>query len=73
MIIYTTPHAIRVEIINNVHCLVVTGKDSIRSFYLVNETYGDPVFMFACKAENDADAAAMAAANAADYIPNDWK
>ena len=74
MIIYTTPHTIRVEIIpEKIHCLVVTGANDVRSFYLIHEEYGDPVFMFACKAVNDADAAAMAAANAADYIPNDWK
>lgn len=73
MIVYTTPHTIRVEIIpDKVHCIVITGKENVKSFYLINEKYGDPVFMFACKTDSDTDAAAMAAANAADYMPPEW-
>ena len=72
MLVYTTPHALRVEVNENIHCLIITGKDEIRSFYLVNENYGDPVYMFGCKTDSDADAAEIAIANAIDYIPSEW-
>ena len=72
MLVYTTPHALRVEVSENIHCLIVTGKNEIRSFYLINENYGDPVFMFGCKTDSDTAAAEMAIANAADYIPTEW-
>ena len=74
MLVYTTPHAVRVEIIpGQIHCLAVTGKDNVKSFYLVNESYGNPVFMFGCKTDSDTETAEMAIANAADYIPPEWK
>ena len=72
MLVYTTPHTVRVEIAKNIHCLIVTGANDYRSFYLINENYGDPVFMYACKTESDTDAAEMAIATAADYIPGEW-
>lgn len=73
MIIYTTPHAVRVEIIpDQVHCIILTGKNNAKSFYLINENVGDPVFMFACETGSDAESAEIAIANAADYMPPEW-
>ena len=72
MLVYTTPHTVRVEIKKSIHCLIVTGTNNYKQFYLVNDEYGDPVFMFACKTENDTESAAMAIANAESYIPEDW-
>ena len=73
MLIYTTPHTIRVEITSEIHCLIVTGANDYKSFYLIHDKYGDPVFMFSCKTDSDSDSAEMATANAADYIPDDWQ
>lgn len=74
MLIYSTPHAVRVEIIpGKIHCLIVTGAKNVKSFYLINETQGDPVFMFACETSSDVASAAMAVANAEIYMPDDWK
>ncbi len=72
MLVYTTPHTVRVEIATNIHCLIVTGANDYKSFYLINENCGDPVFMFACKTDNDTNSAEIAIANAADYIPDEW-
>ena len=73
MVVYTTPHVIRVEIIpDKIHCLVVTGKDDVKSFYLIHESYGDPVYMFGCKTKNDTESAEIAISNAMDYIPDEW-
>lgn len=72
MLVYTTPHTVRVEIENNIHVLIVTGANDYKSFYLIHEEYGDPVFMFACKTESDSDSADIAIANAPDYIPEEW-
>ena len=72
MLVYTTPHAVRVEIKKDIHCLIVTGTNDYKSFYLINDKYGDPVFMFACKTDSDTDSAAIAIANAKSYIPEDW-
>ena len=73
MLVYTTPHTVRIEIEKNIHCLIVTGADDNKSFYLINEDYGDPVFMFACKTSSDSESAAMAINNAHDYIPEEWQ
>ncbi len=74
MLVYTTPHAVRVEIIpGKIHCLIITGADNVKSFYLINESYGDPVFMFSCKTNSDIESAEIAMANAADYMPHDWQ
>lgn len=73
MIAYTTPHAIRVEITQNIYCLIVSDPDSnVRSFFLIDSTQGDPVFMFGCETKDDTDAAETALANAPDYIPDEW-
>lgn len=74
MLVYTTPHAVRVEIVpGEIHCLIVTGADNVKSFYLINESYGDPVHMFSCKTNSDIESAEIAIANAADYMPHDWQ
>lgn len=73
MLVYTTPHAVRVEIIpGKIHCLIVTAAENVKSFYLIHESYGDPVYMFSCKTSSDMESAEMAIANAADYIPQQW-
>ena len=72
MLAYTTPHTVRVEIKNGIHCLIVTGANDYKSFYLINEHYGKPVFMFACKTDCDSDSAAIATANAKSYMPRNW-
>ena len=72
MLVYTTPHTVRIELSPNIHCLIVTGENNEKSFYLINSAYGDPVFMFTCQTENDMESAKMAVANAADYIPAEW-
>ena len=72
MIVYTTPHTVRVEIGPNVYCLIVTGASDLKSFYLINDTHGDPVFMFTCKTESDTESATLAKTNAILYIPDTW-
>lgn len=72
MIVYSTPHTVRVEIAANIHCLIVTGANNYKSFYLINDNRDDPIFMFACKTDSDTDSAEIAIANAPDYIPDTW-
>jgi hypothetical protein len=73
MLVYTTPHAVRVEIVpGKIHCLIVTGADGVKDFYLINESFGDPVHMFSMQTANDTESAEIALANAADYIPPEW-
>lgn len=73
MLVYTTLHAVRVEIVpGKIHCLIVTGANDHKSFYLIHELYGDPVYMFSCKTNDDTESAEMAIANAPDYIPQQW-
>lgn len=71
---YTTPHTIRVEIdpAGKIHALIVSEPDNTRSFYLVHQDIGDPVFMFGCAVSDDQEAAALAYYNAPDYIPDNW-
>ena len=74
MLVYTTPHTVRVEIIpGKIHCLIVTGTENVKSFYLINELCGDPVYMFSCTTNSDTESAEMAIANAADYMPQQWR
>lgn len=73
MLVYTTPHTVRVEITNNIHCLIVTGANNLKSFYLINDDYGDPIFMFTCETSSDTESAQMAKANANHYIPLKWR
>ena len=74
MLRYTTPHTIRVDIIQGlIHCLIVSENDNYRSFYLINDTMGDPVYMFSCAAIDDNHAVMLALGNAEDYIPAQWE
>ena len=72
---YTAVHAIRVDIYpdQDIYCLIVTGADDVKSFYLINESCGDPVFMFACKTANDTESVEFATKNAVLYIPEEWE
>ena len=73
MLPYTTPHTVRVDLIKNeLYALIVTGINGVKSFFLVNESTGDPVFMFACKTDNDRESVELVIANAAQYIPEQW-
>lgn len=74
MLVYTTPHTVRVEIVpEKIHCLIVTGADNVKDFYLINKSFGDPVYMFGMKTDTDTESAEIAIANAADYIPPQWE
>ena len=66
-------YAIRVECEPGIYCLIVSNDDETRDFYLINENYGDPVFMFGCKAEDDTHAAEIAYSNYDVYIPEEWE
>lgn len=72
MLVYTTPHTVRVEITEGIYCLAVSGPDNMKSFFLIHDRYGDPVFMFACATGSDTETAQLAYTNAESYIPAAW-
>ena len=71
---YSTPHVIRVDIHPGIiYVLIVTDPDGGKSFYLIHEQYGNPIFMFKCYTENDAESVELAKTNALLYYPDCWE
>jgi hypothetical protein len=71
---YSTPHTVRVEIKpGEIYCLIVSNPDNTKSFFMIHESIGDPVFMFSCKTESDIQSAEIARRYAIMYIPETWE
>lgn len=79
MLEISNPYALRIEIDpGRIYALVVSesspvpGPD-VKSFYLINTEYGDPVFMFSCETESDEISFDLVRLNYIVYIPEEWE